>query len=54
MALLFEKCEALSQIADTQMDSFDADIQAFLQHQDKEKQPFLSDDEELNGLVTYS
>ena len=52
MALLFEKCEALSQIADTQMDNFDSDIQTFLHHLEKEKQPLLSDDEELNELVT--
>lgn len=52
MALLFEKCEALSQISDSkEPDCFDADIQTFVHHQEREKQPFFSDNEELDGLM---
>ena len=54
MALLFEKCEAQSIGAEANpLESFDADIQAFVRHQEKEKQPFFSDDEELDALVNY-
>ena len=55
MALLFEKCEAQSIGGESNpVESFDADIQAFVRHQEKEKQPFFSDDEELDALVTYA
>lgn len=54
MALLFEKCEALSLAGESaQVTSFDADIQTFVRHQEKEKRPFFSDNEELDGLVMH-
>lgn len=52
MALLFEKCERATQTPDCpSADSFDVDIQAFVQHQEKDRKPFFSDDTELDGLM---
>lgn len=52
LALLFEKCELATQSADYSMsDSFDVDIQAFVQHQERDKRPFFSDDQEVDGLM---
>lgn len=52
MALLFEKCERATQTPECpSADSFDVDIQAFVQHQEKDRKPFFSDDTELDGLM---
>ena len=55
LALLFEKCELATQSAECpSSDSFNVDIQAFVQHQQQEKRPLLSDSEETNELVSQS
>lgn len=55
MALLFEKCERATQTPECpSADSFDVDIQAFVQHQEKDRKPFFSDDTELDGLVSIT
>ncbi|KAJ8311831.1 hypothetical protein KUTeg_010616 [Tegillarca granosa] len=52
MALLFEKCEMATQTPDCpSSDSFDVDIQAFVQHQEKDNKPFFSDDSDLDALM---
>ncbi|XP_036366964.1 homeobox protein PKNOX1-like isoform X2 [Octopus sinensis] len=52
MALLFEKCERATQTPDCPAgDNFDVDIQAFVQHQEKDRNPFFSDDTELDSLM---
>ncbi|XP_046553524.1 LOW QUALITY PROTEIN: homeobox protein PKNOX1-like [Haliotis rubra] len=52
MALLFEKCEQASHSHDCPTsESFDVDIQAFVQHQEKEHKAFFSDDNELDNLM---
>ncbi|XP_071094991.1 homeobox protein PKNOX1-like [Haliotis cracherodii] len=52
MALLFEKCEQASHSHDCPTsESFDVDIQAFVQHQEKERKAFFSDDNELDNLM---
>lgn len=46
------KCEQASQTSDCpSSDSFDVDIQTFVQRQEKERKPFFSDDAELDNLV---
>ena len=53
MALLFEKCELATQSAECPTsDSFNVDIQAFVQHQQQEKRPLLAESEETNELVS--
>ena len=53
LALLFEKCELATQSAECPTsESFNVDIQAFVQHQQQEKRPLLSDNEEANELVS--
>jgi len=52
LALLFEKCELATQSAECPTsESFNVDIQAFVQHQQQEKRPLLSDNEEANELM---
>ena len=52
LALLFEKCELATQSNECPTsESFNLDIQAFVQHQDRESKPFLSDNQEVNDLV---
>jgi hypothetical protein len=52
LVLLFEKCEQASQSADCpSSDSFDIDIQSFVQRQEKDRKPFFSDDPDLDNLV---
>ena len=53
LALLFEKCELATQSAECpSSDSFNVDIQAFVQHQQQEKRPLLAESEEANELVS--
>lgn len=53
LALLFEKCELATQSADSvSSDSFNLDIQAFVQHQERDRKPFLMNDPEVDGLVS--
>ena len=53
LALLFEKCELATQSAECPTsDSFNVDIQAFVQHQQQEKRPLLAESEETNELVS--
>lgn len=55
MELLFVKCEQASQTSDCpSSDSFDVDIQTFVQRQEKERKPFFSEDTELDNLVGES
>ena len=52
LALLFERCEQATQSAETpNSESFNLDIQAFVQHQERDRKPFLSNDSEVDGLV---
>jgi len=52
LALLFEKCELATQSAECpSSDSFNVDIQAFVQHQQQEKRPLLAESEEANELM---
>ncbi|XP_068250190.1 homeobox protein PKNOX2-like [Palaemon carinicauda] len=52
LALLFEKCELATQSSDSvSSDSFNLDIQAFVQHQERDRKPFLMNDPEVDGLV---
>lgn len=52
LALLFEKCELATQSAECpSSDSFNVDIQAFVQHQQQEKRPLLAESEETNELM---
>jgi hypothetical protein len=52
LALLFEKCELATQSTDCpSTESFNLDVQAFIQHQDREGKPFFSDNHEVNDLV---
>ena len=52
LVLLFEKCEQASQSADCpSSDSFDIDIQSFVQRQEKDRKPFFSDDPDLDNLM---
>lgn len=55
MELLFVKCEQASQTSDCpSSDSFDVDIQTFVQRQEKERKPFFSEDTELDNLMVKS
>lgn len=52
LALLFERCEQATQSAETpNSESFNLDIQAFVQHQERDRKPFLINDSEVDGLV---
>jgi len=52
LALLFEKCELATQSAECpSSEGFNVDIQAFVQHQQQDKRPLLSDNEEANELM---
>lgn len=52
LALLFEKCERATQTAEApSSESFSSDIQAFVQHQERDRRPFFSDDPEVDGLM---
>jgi len=53
LALLFEKCEIATQSNEcVASDSFNLDIQAFVQHQERDRKPFLLNDPEVDGLVS--
>jgi hypothetical protein len=53
LALLFERCEQATQLAETpNSESFNMDIQAFVQHQERDRKPFLINDAEIDGLVS--
>lgn len=53
LALLFERCELATQSPDPQSsDAFNLDIQAFVQHQERDRKPFLSNEPEIDGLVS--
>lgn len=52
LALLFEKCELATQSAECpSAESFDVDIQAFVQHQEHDRKGFFSEDPEVDGLM---
>lgn len=52
MALLFEKCEQATQSPDPPTsDSFDVDIEEFVNRQKREGKPFFCDDTEVDNLV---
>ncbi|CAH1407548.1 unnamed protein product [Nezara viridula] len=52
LALLFERCEQATQLAETpNSESFNMDIQAFVQHQERDRKPFLVNDAEIDGLM---
>uniref|UniRef100_A0A8D8ZPA4 Homeobox protein PKNOX2 n=1 Tax=Cacopsylla melanoneura TaxID=428564 RepID=A0A8D8ZPA4_9HEMI len=52
LALLFERCEQATQSAESpSADSFNIDIQAFVQHQERDQKPFLINDAEVDGLM---
>ncbi|KAJ8980379.1 hypothetical protein NQ317_009373 [Molorchus minor] len=52
LALLFERCELATQSSDLQSsDAFNLDIQAFVQHQERDRKPFLSNEPEIDGLM---
>ncbi|KAL1117726.1 hypothetical protein AAG570_004041 [Ranatra chinensis] len=52
LALLFERCEQATQLAETpNSESFNMDIQAFVQHQERDRKPFLINDAEIDGLM---
>nr|AAO47087.1 homeodomain-containing protein [Venturia canescens] len=52
LALLFERCELATQSSDNSMsESFNMDIQAFVQHQERDRKPFLINDPEIDGLM---
>jgi len=52
LALLFEKCELATQSAECpSSEGFNVDIQAFVQHQQQDKRPLLSESEEANELM---
>lgn len=52
LALLFERCELATQSSDPQSsDAFNLDIQAFVQHQERDRKPFLVNEPEIDGLV---
>lgn len=53
LALLFERCEQATQSAESaSSESFNIDIQAFVQHQERDQKPFLINDAEVDGLVS--
>uniref|UniRef100_A0A146L3G7 Homeobox protein PKNOX2 n=1 Tax=Lygus hesperus TaxID=30085 RepID=A0A146L3G7_LYGHE len=52
LALLFERCEQATQLAEApNSESFNMDIQAFVQHQERDRKPFLVNDAEIDGLM---
>ncbi|XP_046480137.1 homeobox protein PKNOX2 isoform X2 [Neodiprion pinetum] len=52
LALLFERCEQATQSSDNSTsESFNMDIQAFVQHQERDRKPFLINDPEIDGLM---
>ncbi|XP_014258821.1 homeobox protein PKNOX2-like isoform X2 [Cimex lectularius] len=52
LALLFERCEQATQLAETpNSENFNMDIQAFVQHQERDHKPFLVNDAEIDGLM---
>ncbi len=52
LALLFEKCELATQSSECpSTESFNLDIQAFVQHQGREGKPFFTDNQDVNDLV---
>lgn len=52
LALLFERCELATQSSDTQSsEAFNLDIQAFVQHQERDRKPFLANEPEIDGLM---
>ncbi|CAH0548612.1 unnamed protein product [Brassicogethes aeneus] len=52
LALLFERCELATQSSDPQSsDAFNLDIQAFVQHQERDRKPFLANEPEVDGLM---
>ena len=52
LALVFERCEQATQCAEIpSSDGFNSDIRAFVQHQEKDKRPILTNDAEVDGLV---
>ncbi|XP_022241992.1 homeobox protein PKNOX2-like isoform X2 [Limulus polyphemus] len=52
LALLFEKCEIAMQSAEAPLsESFTMDIQAFVQHQERDRKPIFIDDPEVDGLM---
>lgn len=55
LALLFEKCELATQSSECpSTESFNLDIQAFVQHQGREGKPFFTDNQDVNDLVSSS
>ncbi|XP_043262608.1 homeobox protein homothorax-like isoform X3 [Colletes gigas] len=55
LALLFERCEQATQGSDNSTsESFNMDIEAFVQHQERDRKPFLINDPEIDGLVLSS
>lgn len=52
LALLFEKCELATQSAECpSSESFNVDIQAFVQHREQDRKPFFGDDPEVDNLM---
>ncbi|KAL3270726.1 hypothetical protein HHI36_021252 [Cryptolaemus montrouzieri] len=52
LALLFERCELATQSSDSQSsEAFNLDIQAFVQHQERDRKPFLANEPEIDGLM---
>ncbi|KAK9892491.1 hypothetical protein WA026_020481 [Henosepilachna vigintioctopunctata] len=52
LALLFERCELATQSSDAQSsEAFNLDIQAFVQHQERDRKPFLANEPEIDGLM---
>ncbi|XP_062531292.1 homeobox protein PKNOX2 isoform X2 [Bombyx mori] len=55
LALLLERCEqATAGVEPPAADAFGADLQAFVQHQRRDRRPFLVDDPEIDGLMIKS
>ncbi|XP_039751993.1 homeobox protein PKNOX2-like [Pararge aegeria] len=55
LALLLERCEQATAGAEAPAaDAFGADLQAFVQHQRRDRRPFLVDDPEIDGLMIKS
>ncbi|XP_037086049.1 homeobox protein PKNOX2-like [Pollicipes pollicipes] len=52
LALLLEKCELATQTADVcSAETFSADVQAFIQHQQRDRKPFLINQPEVDELM---
>lgn len=52
LALVFERCEQATQCIKVPVsEEFNMDIQAFVQHQQKDRKPFFTDDAEVDGLM---